>query len=178
MVLVTPLDEQFVNLGAVLPDEVVVYEHGEVYHRRALDENRPACGAAIRDGATWKRVEVDVARRHGRPCRSCFEPVVEHAAADPSSPVEQIAPAPTDGEQLARADGADLASDVTTPRRPPLAAPTAEVATGTGKLHAPLDRDGATLCGREASRVVDRRVVEPTRDYCRDCFDVDAFPDE
>ena len=174
----TLLGERFVNLGTVLPDEVLVYERGEVYHRAALDESAPACGAAIRDGATWKRTPVDVAQAHARACRSCFEAVVEHAAADSSSPVEPVEPPSADVEQLARADGADLASDDTTPRRPPLAAPTAEVATGSGKLHAPLDRDGTTLCGREASRLVDRRAVEPTRDYCRDCFDVEAFADE
>jgi hypothetical protein len=102
------LKDQFTNLGAVLPDRVVVVPEAKTYHRPALgDLSRPACKVGEeRAEDAHGPVERAVAEAAGRrACRRCFTGAVELAAVDEDSPVAVRAVDRGDDGAGAAADG-------------------------------------------------------------------------
>lgn len=171
--------EQYANATAVFPDEVLVRptSTATVFHRPSPRDGRVACNQAHRDDDGWRRADREAALEEFRPCLDCWRALVEAASTDPDSPVALVE-SDGAGATISRVEDAELGSDAR-PTPEPLATPTSEVACSSGcRLHAPVDRDGATLCGLQADRVVEAAVVLPTHEWCRECYDVEAFPEE
>jgi hypothetical protein len=157
----------------IYPDVVVVTESANAFHIPAANTDEPA--ASCNPNADLERTPVEVAhalRANFTPCEMCFKSIVDYFAQHPDPPVGLHGdgtiktPAP-------RTD-ADLGDGTTGRLGPPLTTATDEVLTASGRttMHAPTE-NGA-LCGRDGDyRRVERRVVEPNHDFCRNCFDIE-----
>ena len=169
---------RFTNVETVFHDHVVAKPNGSVFHRLALDatpdQPAPACPARP-DASDWHATDPETVRRSGlAPCRSCYEPIVEYLACDPTSPIEpRTAPVRTRklSEQL---DDEDLFEPLELPSVSALAVLTQEVLVRGGSskvMHAPA-KDGP-LCGQPGGyRRADPAVFAGHYRPCEDCFAV------
>ena len=169
---------RFRNVRTAFPEQVVARPTSAVFHRLDLtveDSERPACSAGKRD-LEWHVADPDTVRLSGlRPCRSCFQGILEYLALQPDSPVEaRVSTGDTfdSGESQNQSDE-DVFEPIVTPLIPSLTSRTDEVMVtgGTSKImHAPTT-DGP-LCGQRGDyRVVDPSVLGGHYRPCDDCFE-------
>jgi hypothetical protein len=193
------LRSKFANIDSVLPEEVAVAgSHAEHFHRPddRVDSVGPACMSRKKN---YSLVDTDRAVAAGVvPCRNCYEPVFEHLARQPNSPVEYRESEPDleevdviDAEALAdggaegvaaagfgaggEGNGGARGEHLHTPS--PLTARTEKVRikSGASKVyHAPAAN--GTLCGKRGAgyRSVRYASVEGHYRPCEECFDTDA----
>lgn len=169
---------RFRNVRSAFPEQVVARPTSAVFHRLDLSSETdplPACSAGPRD-SEWHTADPETVRQSGlRPCRSCFQGILEYLALQPDSPVEaRVSTGDTfDGGESQDQSDEDVFEPIVTPLIPSLTSRTDEVMVtgGTSKImHAPTT-DGP-LCGQRGDyRVVDPSILGGHYRPCDDCFE-------
>lgn len=163
---------EYTNATEVLPEETVAKPTTDKFHRPDPHKPTPtpACGCRRKDD-DWRLFDTPSALSAGiEPCRTCFEPVLQHLADERGSPVEY-----RDGNEPVELD-TDTVDEIAVgdelgERSPALLTLTEEVSiagAGASAYHAPTV-DG-TVCGLTGLRVVDRSSVEAIYRPCKTCF--------
>ncbi|WP_231183076.1 hypothetical protein [Haladaptatus sp. DYF46] len=169
---------RFRNVRAAFPEQVVARPTSSVFHRLDLtveDSKRPACSAGKRN-LEWHVADPDTVRLSGlRPCRSCFQGILEYLAQQPDSPVEaRVSTEDTfDSRESREQSDEDVFEPIATPLIPSITSLTDEVMITSGSskiMHAPTT-DGPLCRQRGEYRIVEPSVLGGQYRPCGDCFE-------